>query len=48
MMTELRITREKLVAIGSEHVNEKEIEGLAAVGCKCLGETDRRQRPNAI
>jgi hypothetical protein len=36
MMTELRITREKLVAIGSEHVNEKEIKGLAAVEASVL------------
>jgi len=29
LMTALRTTREKLVAIGSEHVNEKQVKALA-------------------
>jgi Spy/CpxP family protein refolding chaperone len=29
LMTQLRTTREKLLAIGSEHVNEKELKALA-------------------
>jgi Spy/CpxP family protein refolding chaperone len=29
LMTELRTTREKLLAIGSEHINEKELKALA-------------------
>ena len=28
-MTQLRNTREKLLAIGSEHINEKEVKALA-------------------
>jgi Spy/CpxP family protein refolding chaperone len=29
LMTQLRNTREKLLAIGSEHINEKEVKALA-------------------
>jgi hypothetical protein len=29
LITELRVTREKLVAIGSEHINEKQVRALA-------------------
>jgi Spy/CpxP family protein refolding chaperone len=29
LMTQLRTTREKLLAIGSEHVNEKQVKALA-------------------
>ena len=29
LMTQLRTTREKLLAIGSEHVNERELKALA-------------------
>src|SRR6202035_1541785 len=29
LITELRVTREKLVAIGSEHLNEKQVRALA-------------------
>jgi Spy/CpxP family protein refolding chaperone len=36
LMTELRITRDKLLTIGSEHANEKEIKSLAAMEASVL------------
>jgi len=36
LMTQLRTTREKLVAIGSEHVNEKQVKALAGTEASLL------------
>jgi len=36
LMAELRTTREKLLAIGSEHSNEKELKALADVEARLL------------
>jgi hypothetical protein len=36
LMTALRTAREKLLAIGSEHVNEKQVKALAATEASLL------------
>jgi hypothetical protein len=48
LMTTLRTTREKLVGIDSEHVNEKQVKSVADTEAKFAGKTDRRKRPHAI
>jgi hypothetical protein len=48
LMTQLRITREKLLAIGSDRMNEKEIKSLAQSEAGSTGETNRSQRSHAV
>jgi hypothetical protein len=48
LMTALRTTREKLLAIGSEHVNQKRADSSGRYRSKSAGKADRRERSHAV